>query len=135
MRYFWYFIKKLKPFFYLRISYTKQTNMSITNFQHYLTRAGLEAKPHQKEAVEWALERELDPNPPDGVHGGLLADEMGLGKTIVMMGLVVSNFVDRTLIVLPLALLDQWAREIQRTMNHRSYNWIVSFVPIRGVCE
>ena len=118
MRHFWYFIKKLKPFFNLRISYTKQTNMSITNFQHYLRRAGLDAKPHQQEAVEWALERELDPNPPDGVHGGLLADEMGLGKTIVMMGLVVSNFVDRTLIVLPLALLDQWAREIQRTMNH-----------------
>ena len=32
---------------------------------------------------------------------------------------MVSNFVDRTLVVLPLALLDQWSREIQRTMNHK----------------
>ena len=93
--------------------------MSIANFDRYLQRAGLEGKPHQREAVEWALERELDTSPPDGVRGGLLADEMGLGKTVVMMGLMVSNFVDRTLVVLPLALLDQWSREIQRTMNHK----------------
>ena len=93
--------------------------MSIANFEHYLQKAGLDAKPHQLEGVEWALERELDQSPPNGVRGGLLADEMGLGKTIVMMGLMVSNFVNRTLVVLPLALLEQWGREIQLTMRHK----------------
>ena len=78
-------------------------NQQLNDFNSYLQQAGLDAKPHQREAVQWALEREGDPNPPNGVHGGLLADEMGLGKTIVMMGLIVSNFLQRTLVVLPLA--------------------------------
>ena len=90
----------------------------LKDFNAYLQQAKLEAKPHQQEAVKWALEREHDASPPGGVHGGLLADEMGLGKTIVMMGLIVANFLPRTLIVLPLALLEQWASEIERTMGH-----------------
>ena len=87
-------------------------------FNTYLQQANLDAKPHQRDAVKWALEREHDPSPPSGVHGGLLADEMGLGKTIVMMGLIVANFLPRTLIILPLALLEQWSSEIERTMGH-----------------
>ena len=94
-------------------------SQGLNDFNSYLQQAGLDAKPHQREAVQWALEREHDPQPPNGVHGGLLADEMGLGKTIVMMGLIVSNFLPRTLVVLPLALLDQWASEIERTMGHQ----------------
>ena len=97
---------------------TKVTK-GLDDFNSYLLQANLDAKPHQHEAVKWALEREHDPHPPNGVRGGLLADEMGLGKTIVMMGLIVANFLPRTLVVLPLALLDQWASEIERTMGHR----------------
>ena len=95
----------------------------ISNFDAYINNAGLDPKPHQREGVEWALARENDPNPPGGVHGGLIADEMGLGKTIVMMGLIVSNFLPKTLIVLPLALLEQWASEIERTMHHTPLIW------------
>ena len=93
-------------------------NQGLNDFNTYLQQANLDAKPHQHDAVKWALEREHDSDPPNGIHGGLLADEMGLGKTIVMMGLIVANFLPRTLIILPLALLEQWSSEIERTMGH-----------------
>ena len=94
------------------------TTKALKDFDAYITKAGLDPKPHQREAVAWTLEREFALDAPCGVRGGLIADEMGLGKTIVMMGTIVANFVPRTLIVLPLALLAQWRSEIQRTMGH-----------------
>jgi len=98
--------------------------MDLTNFQSYLERSGLDKKPHQYEAVAWCVGNELhgvnvgDDLPP--VRGGLIADEMGLGKTIQMLGTIVSNFKMRTLIVLPLVLLDQWDKVIQQTLGHRA---------------
>lgn len=96
---------------------------SLSIFDAYLQKAGLDSKPHQREGLTWALQREFDTAPPNDVHGGIIADEMGLGKTILMMGLIVSNFVERTLIVLPLALLEQWENEIYRTMGHKALVW------------
>lgn len=95
----------------------------LATFDAYVKAANLDEKPHQRDGVEWCLQREHDTNPPNGVHGGLLADEMGLGKTIVMMGIIVSNFVPRTLIVLPLALLEQWRKAIFQTMGHNPLVW------------
>ena len=44
--------------------------------------------------------------------GGILADEMGLGKTVMMIALMATNKETKskykTLIVVPLTLLDQW---------------------------
>ena len=91
---------------------------ALKDFDAYIIKAGLDPKPHQRLAVEWALGREFAQDSPAGVRGGIIADEMGLGKTIVMMGTIVANFVPRTLIVLPLALLAQWRSEIGRTMGH-----------------
>lgn len=61
--------------------------------------------PHQEEGVKWCLEREE--------VGCILADDMGLGKTVTSCTILVSNFV-RTIIIVPLALLSQWASEIGR---------------------
>lgn len=48
----------------------------------------------------------------DRCRGGILADEMGLGKTVMMIALFTANKETeckyKTLVVLPLTLLDQW---------------------------
>ena len=79
----------------------------ICAFRNFLENAGLDEKRHQIKGMEWCLRRELIPR--TGINtGGVIADEMGLGKTILALGLVVSNFVEHTLIVVPPALLQQW---------------------------
>lgn len=90
----------------------------MEKFDSYIKKAQLDPKPHQRVGVQWTLENETRETPLSGVRGGLIADEMGLGKTIIMIGTMVSNFKRRTLIVLPLALLDQWKSEIIRTTGH-----------------
>jgi SNF2 family DNA or RNA helicase len=70
--------------------------------------------------VKWCLSKELARNPLHDVHGGIIADEMGLGKTITMIGMMMANFVPKTLIVLPVALLDQWWTTIERTTGHKA---------------
>jgi SNF2 family DNA or RNA helicase len=95
------------------------SSAGLNRFRTYLSTAGLDEKSYQVEGVDWCLKKELGEVPAtEGVKGGIIADEMGLGKTIVMSGLIVSNFVKHTLIVLPLSLVDQWAGVFTDTMNH-----------------
>ena len=70
--------------------------------------------PHQDTAVRWMVDREdtayeLPADDPIYVYGGILADEMGLGKTISVIGLMLNNPVSSTLIVAPIAVINQWA--------------------------
>lgn len=56
----------------------------------------------------------------------ILADDMGLGKTIstltFLLGLMNSGVVSRAIIIVPLALIDNWIREIinwcPKTLNY-----------------
>ena len=64
---------------------------------------GFSYKPHQDYGVRWMLERERSET-----KGGLLCDEMGLGKTIQMLGLIKESGLKKTLLVLPLAVINQW---------------------------
>ncbi len=74
---------------------------------------GLDCKllPHQKQGLAWLRDREKGRK-----RGGILADDMGLGKTIQMLALILANppttKPKTTLIVAPVALLDQWKEEI-----------------------
>lgn len=79
----------------------------------------MEHKQYQYDGVRWCLYNELRKDPPCGVRGGFIADEMGLGKTIMMIGLMLCNFVPKTLIVLPPILIDQWFMQIYRTTGHK----------------
>lgn len=106
--------------FTIRVKKSAKPTVSTTmsKFDKWVTdTACLDAKPHQRAGVEWCLKNELSKKPVQGVRGGLVADEMGLGKTYTMIGVIVSNRLRRTLIVLPLALLGQWDRHIRKTTD------------------
>ncbi|KAI9472360.1 MAG: SNF2 family N-terminal domain-containing protein [Benjaminiella poitrasii] len=67
---------------------------------------------HQVKGVRWMLDRENQ----QSSQGGILAD-MGLGKTIQMIALMTSiahNSSNTTLVVTPLALIQQWIDEINQ---------------------
>ena len=73
--------------------------------------------PHQKAGIKWMLNREKDGttlNFGDDekdtvcVLGGIQADEMGLGKTIQMVATMRANVKSRTLVLLPVAILETW---------------------------
>lgn len=99
---------------------------------------------HQVVGVAWMINKEKEKRR----RGGILADDMGLGKTVQMLaGASSSHFVFRrrdrgaaltliavfivmvarqskdpkrrtNLVVAPLALLDQWALEIETKSSH-----------------
>ena len=75
--------------------------------------AAMEEKKHQFEGVEWCIKNEVFLG-----KGGLIADEMGLGKTLQMLGVIYGHFVRHTLIIVPLALLDQWEIAIKKVLKH-----------------
>ncbi|KAJ6631188.1 SNF2 family N-terminal domain-containing protein [Mycena sp. CBHHK59/15] len=79
--------------------------------------------PHQLLGVAWMIENERKKS----LKGGCVADEMGLGKTVQMIAAMCKNpsenpLCKTTLICAPLALLSQWALEIQTKTNA---NWKV----------
>ena len=100
-----------------------ELDAKIQAFDAFVEKGGLDKKPHQRAGVQWMLKREILKNTLQNVHGGLIADEMGLGKTIQVIGAIISNFKDRTLIVLPLALLDQWRQQILKFTGHNCLVW------------
>ena len=46
------------------------------------------------------------------IRGGILADDMGLGKTLTLIALSCRRRNDRTLVVCPPAILDQWSAQV-----------------------
>ncbi|KAF5348032.1 hypothetical protein D9758_010054 [Tetrapyrgos nigripes] len=82
---------------------------------------GFTLLPHQIIGRNWMKERE---NPSEKKMGGILADDMGLGKTIQALTRIVEGrpkkkdredgWSPTTLVVCPLALVAQWASEIER---------------------
>ena len=89
-------------------------------FDRFLDRGKLTHQQYQKDGVKFMLNSELREDPVCGVRGGFIADEMGLGKTIMMIGLMLCNFVERTLIIVPPVLVDQWYVQIARTTGHKA---------------
>ena len=92
----------------------------MAQFGRYLDRTKMDHKQYQFDGVRWIMNNELRSDPVCGVRGGFIADEMGLGKTIMMIGTMLCNFLEKTLIVVPPVLIDQWYVQIYRTTGHRA---------------
>jgi SNF2 family DNA or RNA helicase len=103
-------------------NYKMETSMEtrMETFKKYLNNTNMEHKQYQYDGVRWCLNNELRDDPPCNVRGGFIADEMGLGKTIMMIGLMYSNFVKRTLVIVPPILIDQWFIQIYKTTGHKA---------------
>ncbi|RXW23200.1 hypothetical protein EST38_g2656 [Candolleomyces aberdarensis] len=95
-------------------------------------REGIKLLPHQIVGRTWMKDRETGKK-----AGGILADDMGLGKTIQTLSRIVEgkpHKSDRddgwsgcTLVVCPLALVSQWASEVEkmtglRVIKHQGQN-------------
>jgi len=107
----------------------KELDKRMEYFQKYLNYSGLEPKAYQFEGVRWCIRNEIkaltlqeegDGDLGNYRGGGFIADEMGLGKTILMIGTFLSHFLPKTLIVVPLVLLDQWYQQIYKTTGHKA---------------
>ena len=76
---------------------------------------------HQLEGIEWMLEKETkgtkvpncDYSSHVTVYGGLQCDDMGLGKTIQIASVIYNNIVDKTLLLVPLAMISTWSEVCQ----------------------
>ncbi|KAF8513714.1 SNF2 family N-terminal domain-containing protein [Hysterangium stoloniferum] len=85
---------------------------------------GIVLKPHQVKARLWMRERESGKK-----AGGFLCDDMGLGKTIQTVVRIVdgppskedrhNGWARSTLVVCPVALMEQWAQEINKYTGNR----------------
>lgn len=76
---------------------------------------------HQKLGLAWMKSMEEKDQ-----KGGILADDMGLGKTIQAIALMASRPSEDparkpTLIIAPVALMQQWKREIERILRPGKY--------------
>ncbi|KAI8376541.1 SNF2 family N-terminal domain-containing protein [Radiomyces spectabilis] len=91
---------------------------------------------HQARGVAWMMDRENN----ESSSGGILADDMGLGKTIQTIALVASTKAAEnndehrrtTLIVTPLALIQQWANEIRTKTTDDKIKVLVHHGPGRS---
>ena len=89
--------------------------MNLEPFYQWLQSVNLSTKQHQMSGFTWCMKNEMNGERlVGGFKGGILADEMGLGKTILMLGSIICNPLEKTLIVLPPALLQQWIDAIEK---------------------
>ena len=88
-------------------------------FKDFIEKAKLDYKQYQADGLEWVLKNELKPG-NNVVRGGFIADEMGLGKTILMIGTMLCNFVQPTIVIVPPILINQWFVQIYKTTSHKA---------------
>lgn len=81
-------------------------------YREFVAQRGLKYMKHQEEFMEYGMRNEVE-----GGHGGGCFDEMGVGKTIQILGLLESHKLENSLIVMPVALLEQWKKAIKEILG------------------
>jgi SNF2 family DNA or RNA helicase len=95
-------------------------------FDKFLENSNLLEQTYQRNGVLWCIKNEMTEAKCCGddlkisVKGGFICDEMGLGKTITMIGTIFANksIQNKTLIILPPILFEQWVAQITKTLNY-----------------
>ena len=90
-----------------------------TRFNYFINHTDKTHAQHQEDGMVWCVQHESKKQDFQTIHGGIIADEMGCGKTVMMISLMICNFMPRTLIVVPLALISQWKQNILETTGHK----------------
>ena len=100
-----------------KVNFDKILTKRMERYSYLLLKSKFQFKQYQYDGVKWCLNNEINPK---SVKGGFIADEMGLGKTIMMIGVMVVNYLQHTLIVVPPVLIHQWFKEIFKTTGHKA---------------
>lgn len=83
-----------------------------------MKKAGYTPYPHQEEGIKWMISRDM----VSFTKGGLLCDDPGLGKTLQTLAMIAgttkSSATERTLIICPISLLDQWREAAKKMFPH-----------------
>jgi len=77
-----------------------------------LSKADIVLHKWQVEGVRWMLNREQDFR----CRGGFLFDDMGLGKTLETISVMIGNRVNKTLLIVPAPLINQWKDAIMKVL-------------------
>jgi SNF2 family DNA or RNA helicase len=89
------------------------TEEALTKIKNALALVNIELFSYQEEGIRWMLSHELCCN--NSLEPvGLLGDDPGLGKTIQTISLIIGNPVGKTLIVVPISIIEQWKQAIER---------------------
>lgn len=91
----------------------KNIEEALTHIKISLAVIKLELFSYQEEGVRWMLSHELCNN-NTYKPVGLLGDDPGLGKTLQTISLILGNPVGKTLIVVPVSIIEQWKQSIQK---------------------
>lgn len=65
------------------------------------------------------------------LNGGIIGLDMGLGKTVIVISTICAKAYDRVLIVLPLALIEQWRQSLLKFTNMKPSDIVVYQGPER----
>lgn len=86
---------------------------ALTKIKNTLALVNIELFSYQEEGIRWMLSHELcSNNSLEPV--GLLGDDPGLGKTLQTISLILGNPVGKTLIVVPVSIIEQWKQAIEK---------------------